>query len=325
MHGTVVQQRCCQDGGAEELCVMRSVRSGILPRGILPLGGPKGRSNASGVVVTQARDWPGVVLEAGRDDVTAVDGQVLSHHYLSLNADDIPYAYEVKEARGFRKIVVPPQGLWVCPANESITTRPGRARSYVRLSIDPVQFDRLLGQFPGAADPIGLRRGYAIDAPGIALLLRALVAEADAGAPAGLAFVEAVTAAISRELVRLVGVRGTPREPLSGRLSPAAKRRVLEVIDAKLDARLTVEALAREVGMSVAHFAHAFKNTTGRAPHQFLLSMRLDRARRLLETPGISLSTIARHAGFADQSHLARLFKREYGVTPSALLRQRQR
>lgn len=304
---------------------MRSVKGGGPPRRILPLGSLPRRGDTSGVVVTQALDWPGVMLQAGRDDVASVDGQVLTHHYLSLNDDDVPYAYEVKDGPGFRKVVVPPQGLWVCPANESITTRASRARSYVRMSIDPLQFDRVLGQLPDAADPVGLRPGYAMNAPGIAFLLRALVAEADAGTPAGLAFVEAVTAAIARQLVRLVGVRTASRVPPAGRLSPTAKRRVLELIDAKPDARLTVETLAREVGLSVAHFSRAFKKTMGRAPHQFLLTMRLERARRLLETPGITLAAVARHTGFADQSHLTRLFKREYGITPGAVLQARQR
>jgi AraC family transcriptional regulator len=257
--------------------------------------------------------------------VASVDGQVLTHHYVSLNVDDVPYIYEVKDGPAFRKIVVPPQGLWICPANESITTRASRPRSYVRMSIDPLEFDRLLARFRDAGEPVGLRRGYAIDSPGIALLLRALVAEADAGTPAGLAFIEAVTAAIARDLVRLVGVRSAPLAPPAGRLSRAARRRVLELIDAKLDAKLTVETLAREVGLSVAHFSRAFKETMGRAPHQFLLAMRLERARRLLETPAITLAVVARQAGFADQSHLNRLFKREYGITPGAVLRAHRR
>jgi AraC family transcriptional regulator len=302
--------------------MVRSVKGGSPPRRILPV---RRARDASGVVISQALDWPGIVLQAGRDDVASADGQVLTHHYLSLNADDAPYAYEVQHGPRFRKVVVPPQGLWICPANESITTRASRARTYVRMSIDPLAFNRLLGRFPGADEPVGLRPGYALESPGIAMLLRALVAEADAGTPAGLAFVEAVTAAVGRELVRLVGEHVAPPEPPAGRLSWSAKRRVLELIDANLDAKLTVETLAREVGLSVAHFSRAFKETMGRAPHQFLLTMRLDRARRLLETPGITLAVVARHAGFADQSHLTRVFKREYGITPGAVLRARER
>jgi AraC family transcriptional regulator len=97
----------------------------------------------------------------------------------------------------------------------------------------------------------------------------------------------------------------------------------LEQIEAALDARLTVETLAHGVGLSPAHFARAFKESLGRPPHQYLLALRLERARRLLETTNASLSEIAQRAGFADQAHFTRLFKRAFGVTPGTLARAR--
>jgi AraC family transcriptional regulator len=51
------------------------------------------------------------------------------------------------------------------------------------------------------------------------------------------------------------------------------------------------------------------------------MALRLERARRLLERPGAALSDVAVRAGFADQAHFTRLFKREFGVTPGAFVR----
>ena len=151
--------------------------------------------------------------------------------------------------------------------------------------------------------------------------MMALREEADGRNPGGLAVIEAVTTALGHLLVRHAGIE-QPRRPIArGGLSAAAKRRVLELIDARLGARLTIGMLAREVGLSPAHFARAFKETLGRAPHQYLLALRLERARRLLESSETSLSDIAQRAGFADQAHFTRLFKRAFGVTPGALMR----
>jgi AraC family transcriptional regulator len=294
-----------------------------LPRSILTSGSLATYSGAPAVVTSQLH-WPGVLVEAGRNDVVEVDGQ-LTQHYLSLNAGDVPYTFEIKEERGFRLITVPPQNIWVCPANETVQVRVHGAFSYVRMSIESRHLDRLLGESSDDERAVGLRRAYAVASPAVTHLLQALVAEAGAGNPAGLAFVEAVTTAVGRQLVRHAGTDRPQAPPARGGLSPAARRRALELIDARLDARLTVETLAREVGLSVAHFARAFKETLGRAPHQFLLSLRLERARRLLEVPGAELSKVAQGAGFADQSHLTRLFKREYGITPGAVLRARRR
>src|SRR2546428_667875 len=160
--------------------------------------------------------------------------------------------------------------------------------------------------------------------PQIARLMLPLRDEADNRNPGGLAVVEAVTTALGHLLVRHAGVERVQPVRARGGLSGGAKRRALELIDARLDARLTVDMLAREVGLSPAHFARAFKETVGRAPHQYLLWLRLERARRLLELCDADLSDIAQRTGFADQAHFTRLFKRAYGITPGALTRQWQ-
>ena len=103
------------------------------------------------------------------------------------------------------------------------------------------------------------------------------------------------------------------------------RRRVLALMDAQADRQLTLDVLAREAGLSLAHFARAFKESIGRAPHQHLMALRLERARRLLEDTGTPLSDIAARAGFADQAHFPRLFKRQFGVTPGAFVRSRAR
>ena len=95
-------------------------------------------------------------------------------------------------------------------------------------------------------------------------------------------------------------------------------------MDAQSDVHLSIDALAQEAGLSPAHFARAFKQSVGRAPHQHLLTLRLERARRLLESPDAGLSDVALRAGFADQAHFTRFFKRQFGVTPGAFVRARK-
>ena len=191
------------------------------------------------------------------------------------------------------------------------------------MSIDPLHLGRLITPSLDEVGPVHLRRTYAVESPQIRHLMLALKYEADSRNAHGLAMVEAVTSALGHLLVRHAGVEQPRPIHNRGGLSAVAKRRVLELIDAALDARLTVEMLSREVGLSAAHFARAFKETMGRAPHQYLLALRLERARRLLETTEASLSDIAQRAGFADQAHFTRLFKRAFGTTPGALVRTR--
>lgn len=74
--------------------------------------------------------------------------------------------------------------------------------------------------------------------------------------------------------------------------------------------------------MSPYHFARTFKHVTGVAPHQYVLKVRLERAKSLLLRGNLSIAEVAHKVGFFDQSHFTRYFKRLVGVTPQILLRQ---
>lgn len=56
-------------------------------------------------------------------------------------------------------------------------------------------------------------------------------------------------------------------------------------------------------------------------PYQFLMDRRLERAREAVERRTEPLGAIAVRLGFADRSHLTRLFRRKYGITPAAMRR----
>ena len=282
------------------------------------------REGAPGTITSQSADWPGVVLQAGTNDVVETDELTASHHFVSHNAGDRPFTLEVKGAHGFRSVTALPGSIWVAPAGEPVTLRLDSDYSYVRLMIAPRLLDRLFSRYGDEDRPVQLRTTHGINAPAAAYVMRALAAESDSGNANGLAYVEALTMALGRQLAVHAGI-SRPREPrFRGGLSPAARRRVLELIDARLDRRLTIDVLAREAGLSPMHFARAFRETTGHAPHRYLLALRLQRARLLLGEPGATISDVALRTGFTDQAHLTRLFRREFGVTPGTYQRARR-
>jgi AraC-like DNA-binding protein len=289
------------------------------PRRIISLGHVRNGPTA------QALDWPGVLFEAGRNEIAQVDDLSLAHHYLGLNTDRRPITLEVKEPHGFKRVTLAPGTGWLVPAGDSFSlrVRRGKTHAYARLSFDPLRFDQLAGAGATTTTPVALRRTYGIGGSQVRHLIKALAAEASDGTPSGLAFVEAITAALALQLVQQAGAPVRGRERIRGGLAPTVRRRVLEMMDARPDGHLTIDALAREAGLSPAHFARAFKTSTGRAPHQHLVVLRLERARRLLDAPGAALSDVALATGFADQAHFTRFFKRQYGVTPGALVRSR--
>jgi AraC family transcriptional regulator len=299
----------------------------LVEMNVARVGGESGtvttRSDAPPILTTQAFDWPGLRLEAGINNVESVDDVTGLHHYVSLNLDDRPLTLEVKGQNGFRRVVLRRGSAWVCPAGDRVSVRLNSDFRYVRMSIDPAYFNRLVNTDP-QQPPVELRRSYGIAKSQIGHILGALVAESEAGNPSGIAFVEALATGLSHQVAVHAGAQRPQVERARGGLSSTAKRRALEVMHAEPGANLTVEYLARQVDLSPAHFARAFKETTGHAPHRYLLTLRLEWARRLLDAPNPVLSEIAQRTGFSDQSHFTRLFKREFGITPGAVLRNRR-
>ena len=276
------------------------------------------RPDASRHIYSQALHWPGVLFEAGRNYITGVERVVLDHHYIGLNTDTRPVVLRGIKGTPDGDVTLAPGAAWIVPAGEPITLRVDPLYLSMRMTIDPKRADALL-EVDGDGRHVELRRAYGVDAPQLRHLMMALAAEADPQTSTGLAFVEALTAAVSQQLALHAGVQPATAVPARGGLSPSARRRVLDLIDAQLDGHLSIETLAREAGLSPAHFARAFKQTLGAAPHRFLLSRRLARARWLIERCGAQLSDVAARSGFADQAHFTRHFKREFGITPGAL------
>jgi AraC family transcriptional regulator len=97
-------------------------------------------------------------------------------------------------------------------------------------------------------------------------------------------------------------------------------RRVTERIhDHKAD--LDLQTLAAEAGFSRRHFLRMFHKATGDTPHQYLIKLRLARAREFLRQRDMSLIDIALECGFASHSHMTTAFRRYLGVTPRELRR----
>jgi transcriptional regulator GlxA family with amidase domain len=108
------------------------------------------------------------------------------------------------------------------------------------------------------------------------------------------------------------------RPRIRGGLPPRALRRVREFIETHLEQNISIRALATTAGLSMYHFARAFKQSVGMTPHGYLVQCRVRRAQDLLATTDLPLSEIALASGFADQSHCARRVREHVGITPSS-------
>lgn len=94
--------------------------------------------------------------------------------------------------------------------------------------------------------------------------------------------------------------------------------RAAEWIDAHATEPVTLETVAREVGLGAFHFLRVFASVFGVTPHQYLVGARLRRAAHLLRATRHPITDIAYDVGFNDLSNFVRTFRAAAGISPRA-------
>jgi AraC family transcriptional regulator len=103
----------------------------------------------------------------------------------------------------------------------------------------------------------------------------------------------------------------------TGTLSRARVRLATEFMELSLTRDISLVELAEVTGLSVFHFARAFKKTTGESVYRYFTSMRIAKAQSLMRSRAQNLTEIAMTLGYASQSAFSTAFKRTTGFTPS--------
>lgn len=129
-------------------------------------------------------------------------------------------------------------------------------------------------------------------------------------------FLHHVLEALKCHFVSSYGVQAMSTSQYRGGLSPWQTRKARELLEAQLDGDIALREVAEACGLSVGHFARAFKTTFRRPPYRWLTERRVDRARHLMMNSNLPLADIATRCGFADQSALNRSFKKLHGISP---------
>ena len=157
--------------------------------------------------------------------------------------------------------------------------------------------------------------------PATQQLMRLLVADANESYSTERLYTDYLAHALAVRMLFL----GTQTKPqTNNRGTSALPKHVLRRIIERMrsfSSDLSLQTLANESGYSRVHFIRMFRAATGYSPHNYLLNLKMERARDLLKNPSTSLIDIALDCGFSSHSHMSRIFHRIVGVTPSAYRR----
>ncbi|TGN95219.1 helix-turn-helix domain-containing protein [Burkholderia sp. USMB20] len=188
---------------------------------------------------------------------------------------------------------------------------------FVLIELSHSYLDRLGREHDGTAIG-GLTCAPDVQDPVLGHLAHAVADSLDVPGALNTLFVEQMGVAIGAHLASRYGNAQARDLQRKGLLSPAKTALAKELLMEKANLGVSIEEVASECDLSRGYFIRAFSRTTGRTPHQWLLEQRVIRARQLIETTDMTLAEIAAVCGFADQSHLNRIFARIVGHPPGA-------
>jgi AraC family transcriptional regulator len=177
--------------------------------------------------------------------------------------------------------------------------------------------EALMAASDAAGSRIELRLERELVDPRLRALATAVDVERTAGFPSGHLFLNSIEQALARALVVGYAVRDYNVRVYRGGLSPAKLRKIKELVQEKMEEDLSLEEMARTVGLSAAYFSEVFRNTTGQTPHQCLLWYRIQRAKEMLRSAETRVLDVAITCGFKTQQHFARVFREMCGASPT--------
>lgn len=210
-----------------------------------------------------------------------------------------------------------PGGVSITPALESSEYEYPADLEILNWFFAPVFLESIaeavMERSPGSLD---IRGGITLHDPFLRRIGRSLAAEMMAPTFASRLYADSLNLQAAIHVIRRHSNLRTARIGRTPTLAPANLERAREFIRAHAAENVSLNRIAREVGLSACHFARTFKAQTGQSPYRFLLEVRIELAQAMLQGTRESIATIAERTGFSSHSHLTSVFRKLTGITP---------
>ena len=259
--------------------------------------------------------WRGLALENHTVPAGLIHRHEHPEHFIEFVFDG-NVSYEVSERGQTRRFISQPGTICLLPRGAEHEVNWLKESQHTVLALKPCLLSNALEESVHESN-IELREHWNLIDRHISALLMEMMADLEDGSPAGTLYGESLANSLAVYLLKRYSNLTTRLEPYRGGLSRSKLNRVLEYINANLSDNLELGVLAKVAGVNLYHFARAFKQSTGESPHQYVLRRRIEQAKELLGHSQVSIIEASACAGFVDQSHFSKVFRRIVGVSPS--------
>src|SRR5215471_10531018 len=245
---------------------------------------------------SSAIQWSGLALEDYHVPACVIAQHEHVHDFLHVVLSGT-VRYEVLTAGKCLRYTAEPGTTFVLPRGTVDELRWSGPTHRIAVALHPSLLLGAIDETIGQRD-IELTEHWNVTDHHIMSVLLALTTDLDAGSPAGRLYGECLADALAVYLLNRYSVRCYTSLACKGGLPGYRLKRVLDHIGDNLAEDLSLAQLAAVVGMSPHYFAELFKRSTGQAPHRYVLSQRIERAKQGLRDTGHSVIEVGLDVGF---------------------------
>jgi AraC family transcriptional regulator len=165
--------------------------------------------------------------------------------------------------------------------------------------------------------PSGLQEAFFVEDLVVAQLTRSILSQVRHGEPLAKLELDQIAMLLSAHVLQRYCCAIRPAGSRRSGLQTWQRIQADEMLRAQLDGNISIKELATACSLSPSHFARGFRRSFGTSVHQYLIRLRLEKAKALLTGTKKKLSEIAPLSGFCDQAALSRAFSRAEQEAPS--------
>ncbi len=270
------------------------------------------------VLTNPAAERQGMVLQRYRHPPSTIDVPGLRDALLVAHLAGPVLVEEARQGRIERRWTGPGQ-VTLTPAGQPIRRILNGRPDVALLYLAPQFIHGLAQEIYGAdADRVELVPRLGSPDETAERLVRLLLMEAERPGTGTALMMQSLTRALGVHLLRFhSNLAPVPPDPPQS-LSAPRLQRVIEQMRSSLDEDLPLSRLAETSGLSPSQFVRAFRGATGQPPHRYLVGLRVEQARALLEQTDMPVTSIALRCGFEQPSHFATSFRATTGFSPRA-------
>ena len=271
------------------------------------------------VLSTNSRDWVGLELQRYQHTSNQVELTPIRDHALVVRLAGQALFEERSDNSRLERHWTDSGNISLAPAGKAVSRVITGTSDILILHLSPLLVNEVVeAVFDRDASCVSLCPRYAEPDKQVDWLARLLLAEAENAASGSKFAVDMLARSLAVRLLRSHSTLSPRTVVQSLPITGPRLRKVVEFMRNNLSDDMPLSQLAVLGGLSQSHFARAFREAIGEPPHQYLIKLRVARARDLLENSALSIIEIALECGFNQPNHFASTFRLSTGMSPRA-------